>query len=678
MPITPGSGFTPFSCKDIISPRSDHELVYGAVNRPTDYSSSSSYYKPDESDGIDKQIQASIQSARTNSGVYSTDEIEDSKADDTTQNTLNSSSSSSSSSDSDSDSDSDSSSSSDSETSQISQKSMEQEPSQPVERVESSPPKVIDEDSTQIIKSHLVSSNEVNIAQNILLTKPEEPLLNEEAERLALLEEKKRRMQEALREVEMKNHAKLKPPKKTRSIAEVTRDRMQSRLRQPPATVSPSKRKSTQPKKIVSVHSRQIYSHGTNNDPIEIVTEVEVNVQSVTTERLIPEAASDNAIADASDVTTTQNPQSSPRDEEESVEAIKSHINKSQELIDTAVIAPAKEATGGSKKTSPEDLIATLCEKQKKFDANKPKMKTEVIAALPLARTTRSRAKNLTSIRPAQNIISAAPSTVAKGGPKATVNAKDKKKSIESVPEKSSAPENPEKSATNETAKIKPAKEEILSKMKAKFETPAKDKQKRQIRDLFGYCTDTDTPVKSPPKTVAKPKEDPITSKQTATIPEEPKRESNKFEADSSNVNDDDEEDSDDDDSNDEDDFEMCISIDETDKKRFFSMRETASFKPRAPAKEVTFGSQNIVLDGSTIHLAISEEMDLYTQDVNSVAQMSKERNLRRSEAKSGPSNLPTSSSEAIYGKPLHTSTPSPPKTVTPKFNIKHKPSDTV
>lgn len=683
LPITPGSGFTPISFKDIISPRSDHEIIYGAANRPTDYSSSSSYYKPDESDGIDKQIQASIQSAQTNSA----DEIEDSKVDDTTQNmdetqnTMNSSSSSSSSSSSDSDSDdSDSSSSSDSETSRISHKSVEKDEQpvekdeQPAESVEPLPPKVIEEDSTQIIKSHLVSTKEVNIAQNILLAVPEAPVLNEEAARQSLLAEKKRRMQESLRQVEMKNFK----PKPTKS--RVMPDAKRNRLRPAPPVGSPSKRKSTQPKKIVQkpYHSRQIYSHVVNviSETVDVVTEPDVKAQSVTTERLITEAAGDNAIADASDVSTTQNPNAKTlsADEEESIEAIKSHLNKSRELADN--VAPTKEFID-SKKLSPENLIDMLSEKQKKFDANRQKSKTEVIQALPMTRLTRSRANNRMIIRPIQN-NSAATSSKSKTTPKPIETSKEKRKSKESVPEQ------PVKKGTNEKVKVEQTKE-VLNKLKEKFITPAKERQKRQIRDIFGDCTDIETPIKSPPKIIVTPiVPSPPPAKPDPIPPKEPVRESNKFEADSSNVKDSDSEenddDDDDDDSSDEDGFEMCLNIDESDKKRFISIRENASAKPQPAAKPIAIRTMNIVQDGMTIKLAPSEEMELYTQDVESVAEMNKERHRRRStkEAKVETSNEPSSSSEAFYGKPLHTSTPSPTKTVTPKFNIKHKPSDVV
>lgn len=710
-PITPGSILTPF--KNTLSPRGD-DVVYGVPNRPTDYSSSSSYYKPDESDGIDKQIRASIHSAGANSGVYSADEInDDSKIDDTTENTMNSSSSSSSSSDSDSDSesDSDSSSSSDSDDSQISQKSPTKEQSteplpkevqsigleptkpQPSANDQPSQPETINEDSTQIIKSHLVTTAKVNIAQNILLSKPETPMKNDEAIRLDILEEKKRRIQESLRQVEMKNHEKLRPRqlKKVRSAAEVKRDR----LRAQPVTVSPSKRKSTQPKKIVMVQSRQIYSQVVNviSEP-EMLAEHETRTQSTTTERFITDAAGDNAIVDVSDVSTTQNSQGTATvEEEESVEAIESHINKSGET--TEDIATIAKETAARKNLSPEGLIDMLSSKQRKFDANKPKMKTEVIAALPLPRT-RSRAKKQI-VRPVQNILTK-PVIAKSGTAKTTIPPDSSKPKPKSLGNSTKEPVKVDKkSAKNERVKAKPTKSEPLKLESTKIEmsstvassskpievldTPAK--MKRQMKDLFGEFSDIETPIKSPPKSVINTAQL-VASKPMPPPPPPPKETeqiSNKFEADSSsNVQDsnsDSNSDSDDDGSSSDDDgYEMILSTEENDKNRFITLRHDASNKTETIEKHVNIGTKNVILDGVKITLAPSDEMELYKQDVHTVARMNKDRQSR----KSGEATKveASSSSEGIFGLPLHTSTPSPSKKLMPKFNIKHKSVDTV
>lgn len=701
-PITPGSIFTPF--KDILTPKST-EIIYGAPNRPTDYSSSSSYYKPDESDGIDlKQIQASVHSNRTTSGVYSADELNDDSRVDESQNTLNSSSSSSSSSsdDSDSDTDSDSSSSSDSEPSQVMNKSETEV--QPTEEntndnVKVAPPELIKEDSTQIIKSHLVSTNEVNIAQNILLDVPEEPVKNEEAERNIVLEEKRRRTQELLREAEMKKHEKVKPTqfKRYRQLAVARHEPFR------PPNVSPSKRKSKQPKKI------QRNAQSVQSQANKTSAKSEAKMQ---TERLITEAASDNAVIDASDVTTTHNPIASPKSEEESVEAITSHLNKTKETTDIAV--SVKEAgAGGSKKMSPESLVEMLSAKQKRFDANRPKMKTEVIAPLPLGRSTRSRTK----IRPVQNILTKPPiltSSTTKVATKVADFSKEKSKDDKSkeekalVPEKSTVekskdqkskgdkskeekplvPEKSEKSipksTKTESSKSEPSKlDEMPAEEKSKFVTPAKERRLRQIQDIFGDCTDLETPVKISPNKVNQlevsftpPTPQPQASR---TKLQEHESKSTKVEADSSNVkdedNDDDEDDeSDSDDSDDDDGYEMSLSIDESDNKRCFTIRENASIKPKPIEQNLSIQTKNVHLEGMRIRLAASEEMELYTQTVEGVVSEMNRNSGRRSMKKTpAESSEAISSSEAIYGKPLHTSTPSPSKSVTAKFNIKHK-----
>lgn len=692
--ITPGPPiFTPF--KDMISPRSDQEVVYGAANRPTDYSSSSSYYKPDESDGIDKQIQASIQSDRKNSGVDTADEMDDnSKINDSTQNTLNESSSSSSSSSgsSDSDSDSDSSSSSDSDVSRVSHKSMEKaiqpnetEQIEQIEQIE--PMETIDEDSKlQTIKSVLDETKEVKIAQNYLLSEPEAPMLNEEAKQWALLDEKRRRMQESLRESEMKNHVNFKPKatKKYRTIADAKRDR----LRAPPFAISPSKRKSSQPKKIVSVDSQTIYTQLVNvmAGQSEQITQTEVKTQSVTTERLITEAAEDNAIVDASDVSTKQKSKASPTAEEESVEAIKSHINKSAELADDVAMTAKEKATA----TKCEKLVEILSEKQKKFEANRPKMKAEVIAALPI-RTTRSRARNQPIIRPAQNILTkqaVSTSSNVKTASNSTVQPKgtrrSKEKAVENITSKP-AKKSKEEPPKSEPSKTQPAKatSSVSNKLADTLATPAKEKRSRQILDIFGDFSDMDTPIKSPAKTSSRNEQKAIDIKEEIKAPSQTKP-SNKFEADSSNVKDEDDvtsaSDSESESDTDGDGYEMIFSIDENDKKRFICVRENASVKSKGTPPSINIRTKNVVLDGVKVTLAPSDEMELYEQDVNSAAQFSKEQHRSRSvkEAKSSKreSNEPSSSSEEVYGKPLHTSTPSPTKAITPKFNIKHKSSD--
>lgn len=706
-PITPGSIFTPF--KDMLSPHGE-EVVYGAPNRPTDYSSSSSYYKPDESDGIDKQIQASVRSAQTNSGVYSADEIDDSsKIDDTTQNTTqntsrSSSSSSSSSSDSDSDSDSDSSSSSDSETSQISQKALE-----PIADAEQNDPTiqpidVVDEDTTQIIKSHLVNTAEVNIAQNILLSEPEpcqsQAVFDKEAEQIKLLDEKRRRMQDSLRQDEMKNRDKMKPKqtkKYQRNITEAKRER----LRITPAIVSPSKRKSSQPMKVVSIQNQQIYSKVVNVVASQTMKldDVGIKTQCVTTERLISEAAGDNAIVDASDVSTTQNTRKSI-EEEESVDAIKSHMTKSRHLTESI---PSQKNIAPTQ-LSPEDLVDMLSEKQKKLNANRPKTKTEVIAPLPLTRATRARTRSQ-KIRPISAIITKPMEIVTKVTTKPSIPIKEQRRSKDNKDTdksnqkpktivKKSEPLNAEPSNV-ETVKAAISSEGLV-KPECSLETPAKKKIKQQIHDIFGDCTDIETPIKSPPKKITQKKPElaakcnqpsqPLRKSPRTSPVQQIDKPSTKYEADSSTVQDESDDSDDSDDSNDSEDseseddkYELALSIDESDKRRFLSIRENASTvtKVAVTSQTIDIRPWKLNIDGVNVVLAASDIEELYTQDFDSVAEMKRGRRSGK-ESKADLNNEPTSSSEEIYGRPLHTSTPSPTITITPKFNIKHKTSTTV
>lgn len=682
-PITPGAMFSSLTpLKDVLSPRSD-DVVYGAPNRPTDYSSSSSYYKPDESDGVDRQIQASIQSTLKNSDVCSADDLdESSKIDDTTQNTSRSSSSSSSSSSdssSDSDSDSDSSSSSDSETEEKAEENFtpdqneqdhqlqqQQQPQQPVDDL-------IDDGNTQEIKSHLGTTN--HIAQNILLAEPNDPILNEEEERMKLLNEKRRRMQESLRKVEMQNLEKSKP-KQTKKYHRAINDAKRDRLRGVQAVSSPSKRKSTQPKKVISIHSQQIYSEVVNiQSDIQSKQVIQTKVQStIKTERLKTEAAGGNLITDAS--TKTQTAQKSTAEVVESLEAIQKHIDN----VDVNEEPVSKKNLTNSVQRCSKELVEILSEKQKRFDANKPKTKTEVIEALPLTRATRSRARNQKSlIAPAKNIITQ-PAVTKPTETKVQRRSKENKSNVNS----SANPSQKDKSVSKQ---IEPPKAEaIINKSDGNFETPAKQRESRQkIRDLFGDCTDIETPIKSPPKTIRQSGDGSATSKvveksSLATKNNKLQEPSNvnrctKFEADSSNLNAANSDETDESDSDDES-FEMVLSIDESDKKRFFCYRENASAISKTVAKPVVVGKKKVFLPGNKqITLEPSEVMELYTQDVNSVAEMKKERTRSTKETKTenNAEAAIQTESDSKYGKPLHTSTPSPTKSITPKFNIKHK-----
>lgn len=616
-PLTPGSIFTPL--KDLNSPREDG-VVYGAANRPTDYSSSSSYYKPDESDGIDKQIQASVRSTR--SSVYSADELEFSRKEndvgsdaifnDESSSKLNSSTSSSSSSD-DSDSDSDSSSTSfDSNASQTSRKSTQNVATEEIAAEDGS--------LSTIIKSHLVSASDIGIAQNILLTEPEPSAVDKEAEKagtLALMETKRLRIQDKLRQLETKKsgkNVKQKQTVKSRLLPAKRNERF--RLPTVAAVRSPSKRKSTLPQKLVA---RQ--------------TIAQTETQSIITQQVISEAISDNAIVDASDVKKDEKISS----DSENIDAIAEHIRQTSndDVIDQAV--PTKEE---AIKMSKERLVGILEGKQSEIRKKCDQQKMVVINALPMKKITRSRSKLI--ITPANM-------------PKKAENQDEVKIKLPST-------------AATVTKPIETIPEQSLpstSNPKNDLKTPAKDR-KHQLHDLFGDVTDIETPIKSSPKK----------SFASNTVEIETK----KTNVDSSTANTSLSSLSTDEYTSDEDELEMVFSIDENDKKRFRCIRETpnikATNKPQISQTNLKNFKKTVVIDeNEKVVLTIeSEEEEFYSQNLESVIEM-KEKQRRKSSTTIIESKLD-------YGKPLSTSTPSPskqssPLSPKPKINIKHKIKDT-
>lgn len=753
IPITPGAIITP--AKDINSPRTiAHELIYGAMNRPTDYSSSSSYYKPDESDGIDKQIEASRRSSITTSFVCSTDEIDPNDTqetndthNDSSSSSSSSTSSSSTSSSSDSDSDSDSSDSSDSNASQISQRSqtsnkssttvIEQHVNKSIEQLE----EMVCENE---IKLHLTTTNELPIAQNILLNEPEGPTIDQLAEREKLAEVR-RRVQEKLRENHPKNVERFAKPKPTRKIRSIAEER-HACLRAPQTVLSPSKRKATQPKRIVPREMLRVAANhvaGTSEQ------------QNHITKQMISEMVSDNAVVDASDVTTSEvaadAKEAKKPDDVESIDAIRKH------LAQTKASAAAKPIDS-QKSIAPENNPPTI-EAQQLIDVleqgqtcgKRPQNMAKVIDALPLTKAKRPRAKGKI-IRPAQNIISTRAAVIRANRPvdktsenkvdaiKATEGKIDtakpaKSKDDTSKPDDNKATAGPSASSGGAS---KPAVDKsdgadkvdlvkpTANKTKSTYQfdkpivpeapraisptpfdenltTPAK--RHRQQKYLFGDVSDLETPIKSPPhkkkspdvtseaKTITAPLETaaatvksdvptvtvpPLTiATLSAHVPPSPskKLEVSINEADSSNVNDSssssssDDSDSDDSDSDSEEDScELTFSIDETDKKRFVKHRHPQSgrmARSGSAQSTLSFTKRNIVVDGEKVVLTLSEEIELFTQ-TGCALKPSKTIAGTKAEAQCTVDLL-------SYGKPLHTSTPSPNKTAVPKFVVKHK-----
>lgn len=648
VPITPGFTFTPL--KDLISPRGDQDLIYGAANRPTDYSSSSSYYKPDESDGIDKQIHASIRSTRTNSSAYSADEFDYSQKDnfdaalhDESNSKLNSSSSSSSSS-SDSDSESDtSSSSSDSNASQI---DINVQPTNVIEQTN------LKEElrSTEGIKSHLVST-QVGIAQNILLAEPQSPIADKEAEQaetLALMESKRLRIQEKMRQDTQKV-----TKSKTASKNLISTVKRIERFRMPTiATRSPSKRKSTLPQRFV---------------PQTKASAVIKETQSIITQQMISEAISDNAIVDASDVSIIKKIDKVPS-HSENIDAIAEHIRQISNNKDIEVEMHVKV---DAKKMSGKRLIGILEGKRK---AKTDQIKAQFIEALPVKKPKRSRPKTIINpIAPKQN-VQKEPMV---------------KQPIVSISTSKASNEQPKQVQTEPKPSAEIVTALTKSKPKDNFKTPAKERRKQHIRDIFGDMTDIETPIKSPPRKPVVSKEV-QTSQASNTSETKPKNEPQPSLANSLEKDNDGNADkmnasmsslSTDDYSSDEDEMELVFSIDETDKKRFQFVQETWNSMP--PMKKETVRIPNlhnfkrtIVIDDEKVILTIDPEDELFAQNSKPVAVT----DTKKKQSKNIPKAISPSTETKQCNELLDSSTPSSfkqtPLSPKPKFNIKHKNKD--
>lgn len=110
--------------------------------------------------------------------------------------------------------------------------------------------------------------------------------------------------------------------------------------------------------------------------------------------------------------------------------------------------------------------------------------------------------------------------------------------------------------------------------------------------------------------------------------------------------------------------YEMT-SIDEKDTKRFIFIRENASAKSKTATESMAIGNKKVYLpDNSQITLMLSDVIELYDQDINSVATEMKERKS----IENGEDWL----TQSDYGKSLYTSTWSTStKALTPKSNTK-------
>lgn len=636
---------------------------------------------------MDKQIQESVRSSRGNSGVYSSDELDSGQKQnsmheeddlDTTSyrndSQLESSSSSSSSSSDDSDSDSsDSSSSSNSST------------NSPVKEPISQNEMKSAEDYDTEIKSHIVSTAQAGIAQNILLERPESPIKDREAENAkaqADLIEKRLRVQERLRVNQQKNPEKFAKPKPTQKIRNLAQHRHE-RLRTAPIIRSPSKRKLAQPKKVISLSSQQVYS-----------TEV-----STTKTLPIPEASSDNAVIDASDVSLNQGATENKVDaktnvDEESVDAIECHL-KTQLKGSAEPPVGNESSTKDAEKLTTDRLIEMLEDKREQIAAKRSPVKTKSIKeiqALPMKKITRARPKNI--------IDEPSTSKVQKASKSKTVRVENTK---EEAKPKIVANQRLVSTSIQEKVSIKPDSN-ISSSGTNVIQTLTTPAKAQRIRDIFGDLTDLETPVKSAPTeskpidsgTFVKPaeaKQTPISStteqKEVREAQPSPKKSKTpvkqciaKEDEISSNTNFDGElsydeytdSEGEEDDDNYEDDFETKLfegyHKEYCEPEKFIKSTQNILLKYNKVYK--------LIANGIERRICIHNEELLFTQEPKSTVttkgashskkQQSSTKNKCIEEASS------SSNTELAFGKPLQTSTPSPTnKPIIPKINIKHK-----
>lgn len=740
-PITPGSILTPF--KDITtSPRSDHEITYGASNRPTDYSSSSSYYKPDESDGVDKQLQALIKSCRSHGSynIYSSDEIDvneecnlpvsneqhsanenetinvcENKPGDESNRLHYSSSSSSSSSSDDSDSDTSNSSSDSSDTNSSIKLKTNTSVNQPLTIPSVEITTSFDINSESAIKSHIHSST--TTSQSILVESAA-PIVDthaEEVERLQqILKEKRLRTQGRIRESELKKPEKFAQPnvtKKIRSLAEARHEpiRLQQLVR------SPLKRKLAQSRKL-NINRTQpaarsiILTQAKSQSSLKPTNKK----RTAEAERLIAEAANDNAIIDTF-VVKKQNKSAEivQNVDEESIDAIENHLAN---IINDAPTEPIRSlpTTDNAKDTttslSKDNLIEVLEDTKEEILVQKksPTKTIKEIEALPLrkpsARLTKARQENT---KKKSTLETAKPLNVqlktqtkneksiktVNNKPPAQITSTEHEKKPTIIVEKSELKEKLKTSEQTPSVSVSVLAIEEKPQIDSAF-TPMKTRHSAQIREIFGDLTDIETPIKSPAANHSKIQQIDSTENVLVVSPNDEKTKNeistSKLE---STVNSDYSESSSDDESDDDEPLDMVI-IDESDKKHFQTViSKTHESKKATNSCSHVFNTVNLVMDEIKIALTVSDYMEIYKEDLCSAINIMQNRvNLPNTTKKSNPSSprkmysspkkLKTEDSSAKHhsdGKPLQTTTTSSASKLehnhqaVPIFKIKHK-----
>lgn len=312
----------------------------------------------------------------------------------------------------------------------------------------------------------------------------------------------------------------------------------------------------------------------------------------------------------------TQTTQESSIHDEESLEAIKMFIDS-----DMSEEPASKKNLVASNQLSEDSLINMLSE-----EIDETGMKTEMIEISPLTRVTRSRTRiQRDSIARMKEMIT-----------QPVTKSNELLKRSKEYKYNSTNPNQKQKNISKqaETSKVKVLK----SKPECNFETPIKQRPPRQKKtDIFSDCTDIDTSINSLPKNnrqntrlVGGGESSKVEKFSDSSI----ENRNSKFEASNSNENYESDE-TNQSEKRDES-YDLALSIDENDKKRYFCIRENLlamkSMRLDTVAKSVNIGTLKVKIPGNVrINLEPSDVMELYTQDVNSVAEMKKNMEQTRS-----------------------------------------------
>lgn len=654
-PITPGCIITPF--KDIISPRSDQETGFGSSNRATDYSSGSSYYKPDESDGVDRQLQSLLKAANRNRSnsqqscdevdsenyqynpSYSQDvheeqqqvivsavpenELRDKGGDDSK---LNSSSSSTSSSSSSSDSSSSPETSNVTETLHIAHPQL---PSTQVDAHQPLPNRCETNDIVSAIKDHLHS---IPASKSTLLL-PNQELIDkqtEQAEKQAKLEEKRLRVKNSLKQTETKKVGRSARSSEMSKKARIEAEARIEPLRGPPINQSLSKRNLRKIVPTTNKSTKSTLRPGSSGRPI-ILMDAKPQIKApqkkrnIETEKVITEAAGNNAIIDTfrSKRIVSQADKQKPKTTtapEESVEVIQKHINEPK-----CSPSPVKNRQFSSSPSSEKlNLIKILEDSDNDNKAAQISKKAEAVNLVTTTTTANiSKPENLVSTSKTEDTLK--PAIKQTKQEKQTNKKHDRLKERLRETEKQKQVVKKKKSTDRNVTKARPSTSNSfpsapLSPTSTKADdfaqTPYKSGRSDQIRELFGNISDNfETPIKSPatktfPESSTPIEIKPVNVSDTETPPLEQKtvEECVRAALDADY-------DSSDEDSDDEVNLDIC-TIDETSKDNYHTVVSVATSRNTNPMdKKRCFGRFNICVKDQKVGLTVSDDIELYKGD---------------------------------------------------------------